>query len=242
MRVATFWFNGRSALYSRYARVWEATAPRWFDDYKCTELPLPDFNRSAPDFLRDNKGKRHITAAANLSWEAKIEAWHDEVQAATEPILLTDIDVAFFGDPWREANDYNFDVAWCGDGTPDDTRNTGAVYFRPSKKARGFMTAWRDAVHLLMSDEELYRKLDHIYYGLDQSALGYLMETGIGRANTIVLPRRFHSTWKDLEYVKTPYVVHYHGRFRRVIAGEQTRESLPKYALPYFDAWTEFEK
>lgn len=237
MIVAAVWFDRHDNIdrYERYATVWQKSAQHIFNnDVKILikRIPPPDFNAECPVFYR---GTRKIGPSKTLSWLKKIEEWHTIINAyPDEPVLLCDIDIAFFANPFTELLDgFDFDIGICG-------HNTGAVYFRGNSRSKHFMHRWWMATSEMVSDKSLYQKYDKKYKGLDQSSIGYVMEEGLSNANIIQLPRRFHSIWND--YEEPCYVMHYHSALRSVVFGDKNISILPDPIKKYAFKWWAYEK
>lgn len=230
--VATVWFDRHSGIdrYEQYARVWDRSARQVFGDsaqIMNIGVDPPDFTREAPVFHR---GARKIGKSKTLSWLEKIRQWAMIIGSIPEgrPILMSDIDVMFFSDPFSDLSAYNYDVGICGN-------NTGLVYFSGSAESHRFMVRWLEATEYLFANKELYKQYDKKYKGLDQGSMGYLLESGEHNANVVQLPRRFHST---VEHYSLPcHVMHYHSRLRAVIFGDKPNSILPLEIVPYADAW-----
>lgn len=231
--IASVWFDRHDKIdrYKKYSKVWNHSARKVFKNINiiCKSVPHPDYTSSCPVFYR---GERKIGPSKTLSWLKKIDEWDSLMQELPhKPVLFCDIDIAFFGNPFPELSDYNFDVGICG-------HNTGAVYFSGSQKSRKFMTRWWLATHHLFNNPEIYVEYDKKYKGLDQASLGYLLETGEHDADVIQLPRRFHSVWNN--YEDPCYVMHYHSALRSAVFNDKDISILPDGVKKYFYAWHKF--
>lgn len=229
--VAAIWFDRRAGIdrYRKLAAVWQLTAARTFGpDTRviCEASDPPDFTVPCAVF---NRSGRRIGPSKTLSWLKKLQFWHDVVMAANGPILVCDIDMMFFGDPFPELAGITYDVALC-------QSNTGAVYFSGSDKSKWFMDNWLTVAERMVSDAALYEKWDARYKGLDQAAMGLMRETMIGtEANVVRIPRKFHAVWKSLRSTPDPYLIHYHSQLRAAIFNPD--HAVPDYVEPARDAW-----
>lgn len=233
--IATAWFDRHAGIdrYSQYAKVWNYSASKVFkkSNIICKALDPPDYKQKCPVFYR---GDRKIGPSKTLSWLRKIDTWQEMMETLPiGPKLFCDIDVAFFGNPFPELLDFDYDIGVCG-------HNSGAVYFSGSKASREFMTRWWVATHRLFDDRELYKEYDKKYKGLDQASLGYLLETGEHGADVIQLPRRFHSIWND--YEDPCYIMHYHSALRSAVFQDKDLDILPEGVRKYFHAWQKFHE
>lgn len=229
--VATAWFDRHQRItrYARYAAVWERTAQRVFGrsaDIIKRDLQPPDFKQPCQVFHR---GNRKIGPSKTLSWLQKIREWADivELTPTGRPLLMTDIDVMFFSNPFDDLPS-GFDVGICGN-------NTGAVYFSGSLRSHTFMAHWLMATEMMIENVALYQDYDRRYKGLDQASMGYLLEMGGPGANVVQLPRRFHSTCED--YEMPCHVMHYHSKLRAVVFGDRPASIVPEEIRPYAAAW-----
>jgi len=233
--IASIWFDRHSKIdrYEQYAKVWNHSAHKVFNNAKiiCQAMDPPDYKVKCPVFKR---GVRKIGPSKTLSWLKKIDQWENLMQELPlAPALFCDIDVAFFGNPFPEVMDFDFDIGICG-------HNTGAVYFKGTKKSKEFMHSWWEATHYLFNHKELYQEYDIKYKGLDQASLGYLLETGEHNADVVQLPRRFHSIWNDFE--EPCYLMHYHSALRSAVFNDREIDCLPENVRKYFYAWHDLYK
>lgn len=230
--VATTWFDRHEKIdrYFQYANVWRKSAHSVFgESVKIIEVPTdpPDFSQPCPVFRR---GERKIGKSKTLSWLEKIKQWNSVIGQLPlgAPIIMTDIDVMFFSNPFEDLKLFDFDIGICGN-------NTGAVYFSGSEKSHRFMRQWFVATSRLFNNKDLYKRYDKKYKGLDQASMGYLLESGEHDATVIQLPRRFHST---VEFYELPcHIMHYHSKLRAVVFGDKSPKILPDRIVSYADAW-----
>lgn len=167
-----------NGMFGRLARVLRATAaeqcPQWDRRVQLFDAPV------AP--------RRKYVDDAHLYNTEKLNLWTMAVDAAAvdTPILLIDADTAIvrpLDDVWRRP----FDVALTvRDKSCRLPLNAGVVFLRANATTRAFMHAWRDANAHMMTDGEFLRPWRKKYGGLNQAALGYVLEkTAIGRATSI---------------------------------------------------------
>lgn len=235
--IGTAWFGKgtRHKVYDNLSKVWRLSAHKVFgSEYNIIhrEHEPSDFEQPCPVFMR---GNRKIGKSKSLAWREKIRNWYDIVSHAGGPVLMTDIDVAFFDNPfpavWEESG--GFDVGLCGE-------STGAVYFSGSDKSRDFMRRWLEATEWLFNNEKEYKELDKRYKGLDQASMGLLLEDGTHGADVMQLPYKYHSTCHQFEL--PCYVMHYHSKMRSAAFGRRPISELAPELQPYAESWVQMLK
>jgi hypothetical protein len=235
--IACTWFDRHENIsrYAQYSKVWNKSALNVFG--ATGEYKIINKQQSPPDFTVDcpvfHRGDRKIGPSKTLSWLKKIETWYDILVNQVEhgkPVLLCDVDVMFFKNPFPELEKFRFDVGYC-------KHNTGAVYFSGSEASRDFMYHWLYATKLLFNNKKLYQKYDKKYKGLDQASFGYVLENIDTSATVIELPRRFHSTVS--EYELPCYIMHYHSALKSCVFGDKDPVILPRPIIKYYKAWQE---
>jgi hypothetical protein len=233
--IAAIWFGtgDRGNKYADLASVWEYSAKKVIGDTAeiiCLHKPTPDFTQECAVFYR---GERKIGPSKTISWMEKINSWLEIIKNTDGPVLLCDIDIAFYKNPFPDVLEFDFDIGICGN-------NTGAIYFSGTKRSRKFMKRWHEDTVTLFGDAELYQEYDKKFKGLDQASMGYLLETGRHDANVVQLPRRFHSTCHDFEL--PAYIMHYHSAMRSVVFGESQYKILDKKIHKYARDWKKMLK
>jgi hypothetical protein len=178
--VACYFGTARHGeTWNRMARVLAYTAerhcPRW-------EVSI---ERITPAAARSARGSE-----ANVANTQKLEYWAASVLSAPDgqEILLMDADTAILrglDDVWR---DRHFDVAYTyrdAPGAPTPL-NAGVIFLRASARSRLFLEAWRNENRLMIKDAEYHRPWFRKYGGINQAALGKLIDDGIGSAVSLL--------------------------------------------------------
>jgi hypothetical protein len=233
--VASMWTGTprREWKYAELALVWEYSARKVFGDRAeiiCRAVGDLDLSQPCPTFSR--KGTRTIGPSKSLAWREKIRAWAAimEEVGPGRAILLTDIDVAFFSNPFgqvRREFEGVWDVGLCA-------QSTGAVYFRGTERSHEFMRRWLAETERLFDDAELYEEMDRKYMGLDQSSIQLVF--GYKCPGRVVnLPLRYHSTVNNYEL--PAHLMHYHSIMRGAIYGATPLSEIPRELRPYVTAW-----
>jgi len=231
--VACVWFGGprRYERYKKLALVWEHSARKVFGDGAniiCCEMEMPDLKQPCPVFAR---GNRKIGPSKTLAWREKIRGWNRIVAETPigQPVLMTDVDVAFYRNPFPDVLINTFDIGFCA-------KSTGAVYFSGTYESRLLMESWRDLTEELFENETLYQLLDKKHKGLDQASFAILTEENVPSWLRIAhLPLRFHSTVH--KYELPAYLMHYHSKMRATVMGDHPISILPPELRRYNKAW-----
>ena len=236
--VTTAGDDKRARRFRRMAAVWEYSAHQVFGESAtivCRRAPELDLDQPCPIFTRGKKEKREIGPEKTLAWREKIRHWAAIVRKAPAgtPVLLTDIDMIFFKNPFPDVLtvDGGFDVGLC-------RQSTGAVYLSGSPGSHSFMESWLQATERLFENEKLYRTLDATYLGLDQCSF-QLAVHGDTDAKIADLPARFHSTTQWHEH--PCYLFHIHSVARGGALGYTEIEDIAPDLRPYCLAWQEIE-
>jgi hypothetical protein len=108
----------------------------------------------------------------------KMELWDDAVQGARDGELLglLDCDLLVLGN-LSEAALLDFDFAYTA--RPAGSRfpfNSGVSFLRVSARTRRFVTRWRRENVRLLGDRAAHAPLREQYGGINQAALGYMLE------------------------------------------------------------------
>ena len=233
--VASMWTGTpkRARKYAELASVWEYSARKIFGsraEIICRAVGALDMTQPCPTFSR--KGTRMIGPSKSLAWREKIRQWASimEEVGPGRQVLLTDIDVAFYRNPFRAVRkefDGVWDVGMCA-------QSTGAVYFSGSKRSHEFMRRWLAETERLFEDAELYEEMDRQYLGLDQSSIQLVI--GYQCPGRVVsLPLRYHSTVNNYEL--PPYLMHYHSIMRGAIYEITPISQIPPELRVYVRSW-----
>lgn len=152
----------------------------------------------------------------------KLIDWNGVVQRAAEGsrLLITDADMMVLR-PLDPVWDHEFDIALTEKRAV--TRlplNGGVVFLRVNARSRRWFKAWLDWNMRLIGDGALHRGYRARYCGMNQAALGALLENG-GRdlAHVIELPcaewNCESATWRFFDRAHPPRMVHLKSGLRR---------------------------
>lgn len=156
-----------SEQYPRLARVLEHTARR--------HCPGWDIEVVAHD-MRVEKPRCGTEAFGYNT--AKLDDWCARVERAElgQRVLLLDTDTVILR-PLDDVWQLPFDVAYTI--RPPECRlplNGGVVFLRVSEASRGFMRRWRDENRRMLNDRAYLYRWRRAYGGLNQAALGKVLE------------------------------------------------------------------
>lgn len=154
----------------------------------------------------------------------KLEHWKNEVMKAPEGegLLLIDSDTMVLH-PLDPIWDLDFDVAITT--KRNITRiplNGGVVFLRVNDRSRAFMECWWRWNLKLLSDARMHHRYRQIYAGMNQAALGAVLEKkDFGGAKVVEIPcmdwNCETACWKFFDPAKTPRIVHVKGGIRRAL-------------------------
>lgn len=158
---------GSSDQYARMARVLACSArrhcPGWDVEVACVG-PLRQTYAIDPAYAHNT---------------AKLTRWTDAVVGATDGdrLALLDADTLVLRpleDVWREP----FDVAYTVRAPGRFPLNAGVLFVRVSDRSRGFMRDWQAENARMLRDRLYHQTWRRKYGGLNQAALGALLEAG----------------------------------------------------------------
>lgn len=165
----------------------------------------------------------------------KLEAWVKYLEQTNEDIILADCDMLATGDAAQAfAENPDFDVAFTGSLDRKTTPiNGGIVFARPTEAARSFFRAWLAANKLLYDNPTLHAKYRARWSGINQAALGYLMNKGYPDCRIQFLPlQRWNNTdsfWHAID--GSTVFVHYKGDLRTAVLARQKPHGPMKIAM-----------
>lgn len=243
LRIVTVQFDfEQSTDYARLLAVFEKSVrdkmPR--AEFVCHRIPAPAHR---PDTL-------HKAMTANTK---KLHIWSKEMTAADCPVIFCDCDMLATGDlsevfGWFEYQQSEgeikkpFDVAF----TERDAKyplNAGAVYARPTDEARLFFTQWDAANLLLFNNRSLHRVWREKYAGMNQAALGYLLETQRVTAKVARIPCQIWNAcdgdWSS--FSSSTRLVHVKGKLRSAVLGNLAVSQMEPHLQPIAEIWRGYE-
>lgn len=117
---------------------------------------------------------------ANLLYNTvKLDLWRDYMIKTRDNTIFIDCDMLCLSDP-APAFDQEFDVAiTTGGEEAKPPLNAGVVFARPTWKAKEFFKQWAIINRQMFRDREFHGQWKSKYLGMNQAALGCMIETGL---------------------------------------------------------------
>ena len=179
----------------------------------------------------------------------KLEEWRRIVHAAQDGdrLLLIDADTMILS-PLDPVWQLDFDVAYTT--KREHTRlplNAGVIFLRITPKSRAFIDAWWRWNLKLLGDAGLHAHYRRTYAGMNQAALGALLENGGPKiAQLFELPctewNCESATWRLFDPARPPRIVHVKGAMRRGLMGEDSRHLATEARGKLAAIWWGFER
>jgi len=196
--------------YDRLLEVFERSVRRHMPQAKVESIILPSEERTKD---------MHCGKWANTK---KLRVWADYIEKAKDDIILADCDMIMvksaehaFGEP--------FDIAYTQKTKIGKVPfNNGIIMVRPTRAAKDFMWRWVEVNEQMYLDKAFHAEWNKKYKGMNQTAFGYLLETGDHNAQLHAYQTRewnaVNSDWAHIDE-KTVFV-HIKGELRTsVLAG-----------------------
>lgn len=189
------------------------------------------------EIVRLDPPKQHADHQ-RTSWEAnalKARAWEKIVTEATDDLILVDADLIIRRDlSCLFAHD--FDIAFThrydSEARSREPINTGVVAVRPTEKSKAFFTRLCEAVDYLMENPDEHAYYWENYRGIQQAALGMVIEKADELDAKIKLfpCQAYNASDHEFSYISSETrVVHLKANVRKRIG---TEINTGKYAIP----------
>lgn len=185
----------------------------------------------------------HAPDSSALANTVKLETWNRDVQAAPDGarLLLLDVDTVILR-PLDPLWDRPFDVAYAERAGVKLPLNGGVIAVRVSDAVRRFFADWTAANARMLTDRTLHQLWKRKYGGLNQAALGFVLEEG-GHALTwgrlpCVEWNCEDSTWSAFDPAVTR-IVHLKSALRQAIFGSGPRAP---HVWPLAQLWRRLER
>lgn len=181
IKIVTVCFDyGRSDIYRRMHKVLLYSIEKHMDDACVISNWLPE--PKPTDRIR-----------AYVSNTVKLEKWKEEFYDS-EPgdrIAFLDCDLLVIND-FSGVFENQFDIAYTYREDSKWPLNGGVFFCRVNEKTKQFMNTFTEVNDLMFFDEKFHRPWKQKYGGINQAALGYMLESGNHDCNILPLPC---STW-----------------------------------------------
>jgi len=144
-----------------------------------------------------------VALSGNVRWAedntVKLRVWQQIVEQATGPTIITDADMLMLNGDLASAFYEPFDVGFTWRSRPEGAKlpiNGGVFFFRPSEQTTAFMRQWVEVNERMYVDKPFHLTWKKKYQGINQSALGYMLETG---GHGCKIARMPCATWNALD-------------------------------------------
>lgn len=126
------------------------------------------------------KPQHHRGKAVNLTYNtAKLQCWSDYMQKAKDKTIFIDCDMLCLKNP-ASVFQYVFDIAITTGGQgAKPPLNAGVIFVNPTYRAREFFKQWVIINNNMYSDAVFHGLWKSKYLGINQAALGCMIETGL---------------------------------------------------------------
>lgn len=232
MRLYSCWFRVPTGVawpatwYERHARVLEYSALKNTPGWAVHVRQIADAAFRAAR-CRGN--------ASSYSYNThKLMDWEQVVREAPEgeQLLICDADLMVLR-PLDPIWDLDFDVAITEKrGLTKLPLNGGVVFLRVNARSRAWFAAWLDWNMRLLANGPLHDALRRKYAGMNQAALGGLIESGDSDRLAFVreIPCREwnceSATWRMFDETAPPRIVHVKGALRRALMDPRSENAL----------------
>lgn len=131
----------------------------------------------APDWVRQIERIQSTAAGKYDTNVAKLERWAAFVDGCDngDEVCLIDSD-CFVARPLDPVWKHLLDVAVAFKGTARLPFNAGVIFLRVNGRTRAFMHEWLSINHRMQQDRAFHRQYERTYSGINQAALGYMLE------------------------------------------------------------------
>lgn len=210
MTIVTVQFDqdGRDE-FKRLMDVFRSSIERNMPEAKLVELTVP----KVPD-------KEHGKSYKMTSNTEKLDVWCDFMETCEDNVIFADCDMLMLRDA-SHAFDVPFDVAYTRRTVVTNIPvNAGIIMARPTEKARGFFRKWRDVNRAMYEENGKWcKEWQAKYPGMNQAALGYMLDTGDYDADLhVYLTRQWNAVECDWMHIDSDTVfVHIKSALRCVL-------------------------
>ena len=131
----------------------------------------------------------------------KLQRWVEEMEATDDDIIFLDCDMIVLRD-LHDAFKMDFDVALTINGTGSIPYNGGAVFCHNTPAARDFIRLWNECNIELYDNTQKHLKWRTKYAGMNQAALGYMLETNAVKVTDITSKHRKIKAYKSVVNIR----------------------------------------
>lgn len=147
----------------------------------------------------------------------KLAVWADYIDNTDDDVILADCDMLMLRSA-EHAFDIPFDIAYTRRIVVKNTPfNNGIMMIRPNERSREFMHRWLEVNNAMFLDEAFHAEWNRKYKGMNQTAFGYMLETGNHNADLhAYTTRQWNAVDPDWPYIDDETVfLHIKGALRQ---------------------------
>lgn len=228
MQLVTVQFDrGSGDDFKKLMDVFRLSVKRNMPEAALVELTVPE----VPEVVKGLSYKM-------TSNTAKLDVWCEYMEGCEEEVIFIDCDMLMLRSAMH-AFDEPFDVAYTRRSVVGQIPlNAGVIMARPTEKARGFFRKWRDVNRIMYEKQDAFcKEWQAKYPGMNQAALGYLIESGDYDADLYTYEtRQWNAVECDWAHINDSTVfVHFKGKLREVL---RHRKPFPP-VYKAMEAWYE---
>lgn len=208
--------------------------------YNCPDAEIKKMIVPAPPKIDRKQGIESNTYKLNF--------WVDELcNSMGQEVILIDCDMCVTGDLFSAFDQYDFDIAYTKRESHKLPLNGGVIFVRVNERSIEWFKQLRDANNKMYNDQEFHRTWRNKYAGINQAAMGYLIETYTPKRIDLIGISCLewncaNPEWKFFN--KDTKVIHVKGKLRCVCVKEDVKyKNVPLETVgPCFDVWKEYER
>lgn len=230
MQIVTVQFNkGNSKTYLVLKKVFKKSVELCMPEAEFVELSIP-----VPDYDEwPNKG-------GFVSNTYKLKKWAEYISTVDDDVILADCDMLMLQSA-EHAFDEPFDIAVTKTVAPVRVPvNGGIIMVRNTERAKAFIKRWNEINEQMYANHAFHNEWKHRYPGMNQAALGYMLEVEQALADVhYYTTRQWNATNSDWGKIYEDTVfVHIKGALRReVMTGSVHGPHAPEVLL-----WREVQR
>jgi len=193
------------------------------------------FNIDAPQ-VEELPGQKML-----ISNTVKLKIWVEQLQKARkgDKLAFFDADMLIMRD-FSQVFNYNFDVAYTY--RMDYGRlplNGGVMFAKPTRKAKSFFRKFLEINNYFLTHKKEHDEFRRIYAGMNQAAMGWMLERSNHRANILGLPCPLWNVCNEDWHQMRPdaYILHIKSRLRLMCLG---KKKITKDIKEVVDIWKNY--
>lgn len=202
-----FDYPTHSHKYSKMAKVWEYSIKKVMPDVTVELIKID------PPHWEVKKSYTSNTV--------KLDLWYKSLEATNENIIFMDCDMFVLGE-MESAFDNDFDIGYTVKARIHKTScriNGGIIFVKNTENAKAWMNELLKINEKMYYNEDFHNQWRCKYYGMNQSAMGYMSERYKGPAKVKEFSTLIYNAcdcdWKNVK--SNTKIVHIKGKLREYI-------------------------